>query len=172
MPLRFTGSEIVHLDRHTFAWIQLTHFAFDKALDDPALLSALVAHDAYAHDYASPFDADLPVTEPAIHGRWWRTSIGQGSFQPVMAADAQSVLQAWADEQDWTDGGFRQPPEVQMRLQSVYALLRSGALYRLVNPCSDQEHAYGWVTGNMGYHEFVVFDRSSSTAYLVVASDD
>ena len=172
MALRHVGSEILHMDKGTFMWIQLTHFAMDPALDDRSLLSALVVNDAYAHDYATPFDADSTVTEPAVHGRWWRDSIRGDSFEPSTPIDAQTVLQTWAHEQDWVDPHYRQPPEVQARLQKVYTLLRSGNLYRLTNPSSEHEHEYGWVTGELGFHEFVVIDRPGRMIHLVVASDD
>jgi hypothetical protein len=172
MSVRLVGSDIFHMGKDTFMWIQVTHFAIEAASDDLSLLAALIASDGYVHDYASPFDADHPVTEPAVHGRWWRSSIRADLFERSTGPDAESVIQAWADDQDWTDPGFRQPPEAQGRLQHIYALLRSGALYRLRNPGSEHEHEYGFVTGGMGFHEFVVIDRSNRKAHVVVASDD
>lgn len=88
---------------------QLTHFAIETAQDDRSLLSSLIASPAYAHDYASPFDAAAVVTEPAVHGRWWRSSIHPELFMPWKASDAESLIQGWADDQDWTDPDFRQP---------------------------------------------------------------
>lgn len=136
------------------------------------MLASLIASPGYAHDYASPFDADAVVTEPAIHGRWWRSSIRAESFEPWTAADAESLLQAWADDQEWTDPDFRQPPAVQRRLQDVHALLRSGRLYKLDIPAAENEHEYGFVTGDMGFHEFVVIDGPGCRVHVVVASDD
>ena len=75
-------------------------------------------------------------------------------------------------DRDWVDPHYRQPPEVQARLQKVYTLLRSGNLYRLTNPSCEHEHEYGWVTGKLGFHEFVVIDRPGRVIHLVVASDD
>jgi hypothetical protein len=172
MTLRLVGAEIVHMEKGTFMWIQLTHFAFEVAQDDRSLLASLIASDGYAHDYASPFDGNAPVTEPAVHGRWWRTSLHADSFEPWVGAEAESLLQSWADNQEWTDPDFRQPPAVQERLKDVYALLRSGDLFTLVNPGSEDEHDYGSVTGGMGFHEFVVIDRSSRRLHVIVASDD
>lgn len=172
MTLPFIGSEIVHLDQGTFMWIQLTRFASAPAQDDRSILGSLIASPGYAHDYASPFNADSAVTEPAIHGRWWRSSIRAESFEHSTAEDAESLLRAWADEQEWFDADFRQPPTVQRRLQDVHALLRSGVVYRLINPGTDDEHEYGFVTGGMGFHEFVVIDRAHGLVHVVVASDD
>lgn len=172
MALRLVGFEVVHMDRGTFMWIQLTHFAVKEAQDDCSLLTSLVASDGYAHDYASPFDGEASVSEPAIHGRWWRSSIHADAFEAWAAGDAASLLQSWADNQDWTDPDFRQPPPVQEQLKEVYALLRTGELYKLVNPGSEYEHEYGFVTGQLGFHEFVVIDRSRHLVHVVVASDD
>ena len=172
MTLRLVGSGIVHMDKGTWMWIQLTHFAIETAQDDRSLLAALIASPAYAHDYASPFDAAAVAAEPAVHGRWWRSSIRPGLFAPWTATDAESLIQGWADDQDWADPGFREPPAVQRRLQDVYALLRSGDLYKLDNPGSEDEHEYGSVTGGMGFHELVVIDRKRHSVHVVVASDD
>jgi hypothetical protein len=170
MALRLIGSDLVHMDEHTYMWIDLRHFAYETAQDDRSLLASLIANPAYAHDYASPFDPAEVVTEPAVHGRWWRDSIHPELFTPWTASDAQALIQNWADNQNWTDPNFRQPPEVQQRLQNVYALLRAGDLYKLDNPSA--EHDWGWVVGTKGFHEFVVIDRSKHRVHLVVAADD
>jgi hypothetical protein len=54
----------------------------------------------------------------------------------------------------------------------VYTLLHAGVLYKLSNPGADDEHKYGFVTGSLGFHEFVVIDRNTRSLHLVVASDD
>ena len=64
MTLRLVDSDIVHMDKGTFMWIQLTHLAIETAQDDRSLLASLISSPAYAHDYASPFDAAAVVTEP------------------------------------------------------------------------------------------------------------
>jgi hypothetical protein len=172
MTLRLVGSGTVHLGEGTFMWVQLTHFAIEAAQDDRALLASLIASPGYAHDYASPFDPAAVVIEPAVHGRWQRASIHPERFTPWTAPAAESLIQGWADDQDWTDPDFRQPSDVQRRLQDVYLLLRSGALYKLDNPGTEDEHEYGLVTGGMGFHEFVVIDRSNGSVHVVVATDD
>ena len=83
---------------------------------------------------------------------------------PWTAPNAQELIQDWADNQNWTDPDFRQPPQVQQRLQDVCALLRSGDLYKLDNPAA--EHDWGWVVGTKGFHEFVVIDRSKHRVHL------
>lgn len=172
MTLRLVGSDIVRLDEGTYMWIALAHFGYEAAQDDRSLLAALIATPAYADDYAAPFDPAAVVTEPAVHGRWWRASIHPERFTPWTAPDAESLLQDWAGHQDWTTPGFRQPPDVQQRLRGVYALLRSGELYKLDNPGPADEHDWGWVTGTRGFHEFVVIDHDRRRVHLVVASDD
>jgi hypothetical protein len=172
MTLRLVDADMIPMDKSTWMWIQLTRFALETAQDDRSLLAVLIASPGYAHDYASPFDAAAAVTEPAVHGRWWRSSIHPELFIPWTAHDAESVIQGWADHQDRADPDFRQPPDVQGRLQDVYALLRSGDLYKLDNPGPEDEHEYGSVTGGMGFHEFVVIDRNRRSVHVVVASDD
>lgn len=172
MTLRFTGSDGVDMGQNTFMWIQVTHFAIGNEPDEHSLLASLVASPAYAYDYATPFDPATVVTEPAVHGRWWRSRIHPELFLPWTASDAAALIQDWADNQDWTDPGFRHPPEVQRSLQDIYALLRSGELYKLDNPGPDDEHEYGHVTGSMGFHEFVVIDRPGRGLHVVVATDD
>ena len=147
MTLRLVGSDIVHMGKGTFMWIQLTRFAIETARDDRSLLASLITSAGYAHDYASPFDAEAVITEPAIHGRWWRSSVHAELLEPWTAADAKSLLQSWADEQEWTDPNYGQPAAVHRRLQDVYAVLRSADLYKLRNPGAEDEHDYGYGYG-------------------------
>lgn len=172
MTLCLAGSAFVPMDEGTRMWIQLTHFDIKPEQDDRALLASLIASPGYAHDYASPFDDAAVITEPAVHGRWWRGSIRPELFASWMAPEAEFVIRDWADNQDWTDPGFRQPSAVQQRLQEVCALLHTDDLYKLDNPGAEDEHEYGAVTGTMGFHEFVVIDRSTLSLHVVVASDD
>ena len=170
--LRLIGSDTVHLDTGTRMWVQVTRFAIDATQPDRAILSSLIASPAYAYDYASPFDADAKVTEPAVHGRWWRDRIHVDLFEPWAPADAETLIKTWADHQDWYEPGYRQPHDVHARLNSVYQILRSGHLYKLINPGADDEHDYGYVTGTRGFHEFVAVDRLAHHLQVVVASDD
>lgn len=172
MALRLLGSDIVHMEKGTFMWVQVSHFSFDPAQDDRAILSSLIASHGYAHDYASPFEAGTEVTEPAVHGRWWRDRIHVELFEPWSPTEAEALIKRWADQQDWTESDYRQPLEVHRRLRGVYELLRSGQLYKLNNPGPEAEHDYGFVTGGMGFHEFVAIDRASKHLHVVVASDD
>lgn len=172
MTLPIVGSDLVSMDKHTFMWVQLTHFLFDSSLNDRSALDRLIASPGYAHDYASPFDSTASVIEPALHGRWYRDHIHLGLFEPCSAAEAEAVIQSWVDDQEWTDPDYRQPPEVHARLGKVYDLLRAGNVYKLRNPGENAEHEYGRVTGSGGFHEFVVIDRVSQRLHVVVASDD
>ena len=153
-------------------WVQLTHFEFDRSVDDRSVLAELVASPGYVHDYASPFDNEAPVIEPALHGRWFRECIQADSFEPWTASSAQDAIRAWADNQEWTEPGYRQPPDVHERLGTIYALLHTGSVFKLQNPGVEAEHEYGWVTGGMGFHEFVAIDRGSERIHVIVASDD
>lgn len=172
MMLRLVGSDIVPLGDGTFMWIQVTHFAIDPSQTDHSILEALIASPGYAHDYASPLDDQAAATESAVHGRWWRSAIHAELLDPCTPAAAESTLRAWADDQTWSD--LRHPSTAcrSTRLQSVRALLQTGQLFKLNNPGVDSEHGYGWVTGGLEFHEFVVLDRTSRTAHVIVASDD
>lgn len=172
MALTLVGSDIVHLDRQTFMWVQLTHFAIGLEQGDDALLASLIESPAYAHDYASPFPSEGVPVDVGIHGRWRLSEISTDMFSPTTAAQAQDDLQRWANEQEWTNPDYQQPAEVMRRLECVDALLRSGRVYKLRNPGPDAEHAYGAVTGTLGFHEFVAIERSMATVHLIVASDD
>lgn len=156
----------------TFMSIQLTRFAIDPSQDDRSLLASLIASSGYAHDYASPFGAEAVATLAAVHGRWWRSAIHVARFEPWAPTAAESVLQVWADDQLWADLGFPSTACRSTRLHAVGSLLRSGDLYRLNNPGAEAEHEYGWVTGGLGFYEFVVIDRNIRTLHVIVASDD
>lgn len=97
MTLNVAGSDIVHMAHGTYMWVQLTHFAIDEDQDDRSLLAALIASPGYAHDYASPFEAEAAPAEPAVHGRWWRSELNPDLFDPCAANEAKAVIQAWAD---------------------------------------------------------------------------
>lgn len=170
--LRLAGAESVPMGAGTFLRIQVTHFDIDPAQSDHSLLESLIASPGYARDYASPFDSEAMATGPAVHGRWWRSAISPELLQPWTAAAAESVLQAWADDQTWSDSGRPSAGCRSTRLGEVCALLRSGDLYKLNKPGAEAEHQYGWATGGVGFHEFVVVDRSSRTIHVIVASDD
>ena len=51
-------------------------------------------------------------------------------------------------------------------------LLGRGTVFALENPPDDAKHDWGDVVGRMGFHEFVVIDRSTRHLTLIVASDD
>lgn len=172
MALPLVGSDVVHLDRNTFMWVQMTHFAIDVDQDDPAILASLIESPEYGHDYASPFPSETAPFGRPIHARWVLSAISVDRFEPSTAGRAEADLQRWANDQDWTEPDYRQPPEVMQRLRSVYSLLRSGYIYKLRNPGREAEHDYGSVTGGMGFHEFIVIDRSNDTLHVIVASDD
>lgn len=171
MGVTLAGSEILHLDA-TRMWVQTTHFAVSDATDDRTVLAELLAADGYGHDYASPFggrNTDGPVP---VHGRWTLASITPTSFEPADPDRAGDVLRTWATVQNWTDPEFTLTSETRSELDRVIGTLRRGTLLRLVHPGDEHEHGYGWVTGDMGFHEYVVIDRPHDRVSVVVASDD
>lgn len=172
MVLQLVGSDIVHLDKNTFMWVQVTHFAIDADQQDAEILSSLIASPGYAHDYASPFPSEGAPFGKRVHGRWVLNAITVGRFEAITADRAEADLNRWANEQDWVDPDYRQPPDVMQRLRALYPLLRSGDIYKLHNPGAEDEHDYGDFTGDMGFHEFVVVDRRTRMLHVIVASDD
>lgn len=171
MTLRLVGSDVVHVDKSTGRWVQMTRFAFDPSRDDHSVLTALIASPGYAHDYESPLDASAKATEPAVHGRWYRDQIHANLFDSWTASDAKSLINAWVDDEEWYDPGHRPPPGLHALLEPVYDLFRTGKLYKLRNPGVEAEHKNA-VMGNGGFHEFVVIDRTSQALIVAVASDD
>lgn len=172
MVLQLVGSDIVHLDTVTFMWVQITHFAFDVDQADAEILASLIGSPEYAHDYASPFPSESGPFGTPIHGRWFLNAIDVDRFETTTADRAEADLHSWANEQDWTELGHRQPPDAMHRLRAVYSLLSAGDIYKLHNPGPEAEHDYGFVTGGMGFHEFIAIDRGTATLHVIVASDD
>jgi len=171
MSLVYLDDGIIHMDPGSFMWVQTIRFKISRDDDDQSLLRCLIATPWYCHDYASPFDPDREVVEPAVHGRWWRSSISPELFEPCDASDAETVLTDWAENHDW-GGGYRPSQDALQQLQVTFSVFHSGSLYQLHNPGPEHVHDYGWVTGGMGFHEFVVIDRDSLLLHLMVASDD
>lgn len=170
-PLEVIGHELLRLDEHAFAWVQITTFRYPHD-DDRRTLAALIASPGYGHDYASPFKMPLPTFDPPVHGRWRLSAIGVDDFSPTTTDVAINRIRAWADDYEETGPDNPLPKQIAERLERAYDLLRSGAVYTLVNPGEANEHSYGFVTGALGFHEFVVIDRSTQTVHVVVASDD
>lgn len=171
--LPIVGAEVIHMDKGTFMWLQVTHFGFHSG-DDRSAIAALIASPGYAHDYASPFHVDqrpAPDYGP-VHGRWWLAAIHPDRFKATTADEAEELIQQWAKDQDWADSEYRPAADVLGRLQPVCELLRSGNLYQLSNPSDEDRHDYGDSTGGLGFHEFVVIDSVREQIHVIVASDD
>ncbi|MFJ4029377.1 hypothetical protein ACIPWF_18255 [Paenarthrobacter sp. NPDC089989] len=172
MTLPLVGDEVVHLDSGTFMWVQLTRFLIDPDQDDQSILESLIESPGYQHDYASPFPSATEVRAWGIHGRWVIDAIQPGLFEPSTAEAAKAEIAIWANDQEWTDPQYSQPFEVIQRLETIYTLMGSGTVLKLRNPPRESEHDYGFVTGNLGFHEFIVIDRILRTLHVIVASDD
>ncbi|MFK0005183.1 hypothetical protein [Paenarthrobacter sp. NPDC090522] len=174
MTLPFVGDDIVHLDSGTFMWVQLTHFLIGPAQNDQAILERLIESPGYQHDYASPFPSrgGSELRARGIHGRWRIDAIHPDLFEPSTAEAAKAEIKVWANDQDWTDPEYSQPADAIQRLETIYPVLDSGRVLKLCNPPREAEHDYGFVTGNGGFHEFIVIDRTLHTLHVIVASDD
>ncbi|MFE6255918.1 hypothetical protein [Agromyces sp. NPDC057865] len=87
------GADIVHLNKHTFMWVQVTHFGKPPE-DDMSAIAALIASPGYADDYASPLQIEQQLVDPPVHGRWWLNAIQAGSFEPTTAAEAEERIRS------------------------------------------------------------------------------
>ncbi|MFJ4169725.1 hypothetical protein ACIPY3_09455 [Paenarthrobacter sp. NPDC089714] len=172
MTLPLVGDDTVHLGPGTFMWVALTHFLIDPGQDEQSILESLIQSPGYQHDYASPFPPATEVRAWGIHGRWRIDAIHPGLFQASTAEAARAEIDVWANDQDWTDPEFSQPADAIQRLGTIYSLLDSGSVRKLQNPPREAEHDYGFVTGSLGFHEYIVIDRVLSTLHVIVASDD
>ncbi|MFE8887610.1 hypothetical protein ACFYLX_17370 [Pseudarthrobacter enclensis] len=174
MTLPFVGDDIVHLGAGTFMWVQLTHFLIDPDQDDQSILASLTESPGYQHDYASPFPSrgGSELRAWGIHGRWRIDAIHPELFEPSTAEEAKAEIKVWANDQDWTDPEYSLPADAIQRLETIYRVLGSGRVLKLRNPPREAEHDYGFVTGNLGFHEFIVIDRALGTLHVIVASDD
>ncbi|NWL10443.1 hypothetical protein DM793_03885 [Paenarthrobacter nitroguajacolicus] len=153
-------------------WVQLTHFLIDPDQDNRSILESLIESPGYQHDYASPFPPAAEVRARGIHGRWRIDAIHPGLFEPSTAETAKAEIDTWANDQDWTDPEYSQPPDAIQRMGTIYSILDSGPVLKLCNPPREDEHDYGFVTGSLGFHEFIVLDRVLRTLHVIVASDD
>lgn len=174
MTLALIGDGTVHLGPGTFMWIALTHFLIDPGQDNQSILESLIKSPGYQHDHASPYSPDGGDKAQAagIHGPWRVDAIHPGLFEPSTAEAAKAEIDAWANDQDWTDPEFSQPADAIQRLGTVYSILGSGPVLKLRNPPREDEHDYGFVTGSLGFHEFIVIDRTLRILHVIVASDD
>jgi len=171
VPVEFVNHDSVRMGEGTYMWVHLERFTFDVAHDDRAILAELIASDAYAWDFATSPAPPHPIwLEHRIHGKWPLDAINVDRFRPISPNDAVAVIDKWAREQEWSDSDYRQPEDALLRLEPVYELLRSGSVFQLDNPAEEEVEGF-WV-GSMGFHEFVVLDRSSGSLHVVVASDD
>ncbi|MCL2483536.1 MAG: hypothetical protein FWF43_09025 [Propionibacteriaceae bacterium] len=153
-------------------FIDILHFTVGPEDDDQSCLESLIGSSWYCHTYAAPFDPDQAISEPAIHGKWWRSNITVQLFESWSPKAAVSLLEDWADNQNWNDPNYRQSPETHQRMNPVFSLLKSGHLYKLNNPGPEHEHDWSYVIGHTGFHEFVAIDHASHKLHLIVATDD
>ncbi|MCP2048980.1 UNVERIFIED_ORG: hypothetical protein J3D58_003052 [Paenarthrobacter nicotinovorans] len=114
----------------------MTRFLIEPDQDDRSLLESLIESPGYQHDYASPFPS-RGGSEPsdwAIHGRWRIGAIHPDLFEPSTAEAAKAEINAWVNDQEWTDPEYSQPADVIQRLESIFSLLGSGPVLKLRTP--------------------------------------
>jgi len=165
--LTFVGHTLIHMDRSTYAWVDIKKFEVDDPSNFEAVLRALIAHDQYTDTYAG----NGPQPGGNIHGKYVLSDIGVEAFEPIPAADAVATISVWSDRvrdrhvPPVASAGVRQRLEVK-----VYPLLAAGQVWRFTGAT---EHEWGFVVGSSeGFHEFVSIDAQSRHVSLIVASDD
>lgn len=167
------GSDCIVLGEGTWMGVDICHLRFEPLdADARAVLSAIIAHPAYAHDYCSPFDPDHEPESNPVHGRWWLAAIGPERFQQITAGEAVDTLIDWGQQGGCEEDSRRLWQEwTTTLLEQVRPVLEDGLVLELQNPPAEDEHTYGWVTGGTGFHEFVVINPAGRV-HLVVATDD
>lgn len=166
LNLRFLGHDLVHMDEHTYSWVDIKRFAFEGPASVHDVLAALIGHEQYGDDYAGGDVGRAKV----IHGRYVLSDIRVESFKASSAEEATRVIAEWADRVNGPNGPGVASSEVRARLDAeVFPLLAAGEVLRFEGAA---EHEWGWVVGGNGFHEYVVIGTEDGTVSLVVASDD
>lgn len=156
---------MIHLERGTFQWVSIKRFEANGDLADAELLAALISHPQYHDHYAGGDPAEQGPHN--LHGPYDLAHITSASFVPTTAATGRHVIQSWADSL------CPQPAEVRKELaEQVFAVLDSGSVYQLPDLRPTAQHEWGWVVGQLGFHEFVAISQDKATLVLIVASDD
>lgn len=170
--MKLLGHEMVHMNPGTYLWIHLKHFEIDPTHTDHDLLADLVATNAFADSYDTPFDPEHRPTEPAPHGPWLRRIIQPERYTPTTAPAAEATLWTWADNPNLSPSPYRHGDDVIADIAlRVLPLFHRGNLYQLTNPGLEEARSHS-VTGDGGFHEFVAIDREARRLHLIVASDD
>lgn len=163
------GEESLLLGEHTFMWIDVTEYSLSSRRSAAQVIGDIVASPQYSETFNVAGDGK--PSQSTVHFNWTLDEITPALFAPCPASTAEAILQDWADNQRWTDPDFRQPPEAQARVARVREILRSGDVYLLQNPPPARGNSPA-IYGLGGFHEFIVIDDPSASAYLIVAADD
>lgn len=167
--LAFVGEVDVLLETDSNVWVNVKRFSFDPGGTDAQLLESLITQAQYGDDYVGEFSEEYALADQ--HGPYRRSAITPEAFELTEAGSAETELSAWLS--NWVDKDAGQAARSRELLQTeVLTLLASGSVYRLPDLRDVAEHEWGCVTGTLGFHEFVVIDRTAGMLSLVVASDD
>lgn len=138
--------------------------------DDHTVLSALITHPRYDHDYATPYNG----RPQGVHGPYRLEAITTDGFHRCTAAHTLDVLQAWSRELTypyWSWNTWLACNE-PITAWAWPTLSTATTIYQLSVPRQDNEHPWGWVVGFGGFHEFVAVDRTHNRVTLLTATDD
>jgi hypothetical protein len=165
--LTYVDETAIVFANNTYQFIVLREFNLpaDESIGDRDVLTALVANRHYRGSFVGTGDGDS-----TIHGPYQVQAITADSFIPVSAADAESLLRAWAEYTSALPEAVRTAIE-----RDVYPRINAAtAVYRLPTlPPEARETEWRLALGNAtGFHEFVLIDRASSVVTLLIATDD
>lgn len=169
--IEFAGQALINFRHHAFdqpshhgyRWVDIKRY---RVLGGPAadehLLRALIDDDQFADGYAGA------GAEPSlgIHGPYRLDGITPAAYEPVDAAVAVSVIDAWARQFGDLPGSLADALEAQLYAPARQAVSR----YRLGDLDPDARHE--WAGIHIDFHELVIMDLAADTVLLAVAADD
>jgi hypothetical protein len=163
--LVYQGEVLINFRNHTYQWVSIKLFALPVDSDDYEVLQLLLGHVRYRDSYGGTGDKDMET----IHGPYWLCAVAPELFSPVSAADAEALIRAWAEYA----APLPDPRRGEMEHELYPRIRNATSRYQLPDLRDTAEHDWGSSVGSItGFFEFVLIDRHSGSAALVVASDD
>ncbi|WP_458318200.1 hypothetical protein [Mycolicibacterium brisbanense] len=168
MLLRLTDDTLVHLAPGMYDWCMLLAFAFDGQPAATQLIAAVLEHPRWRDDCMSPWTGPCDV-----HGPYRLETIGVEGFQRCTVATAWDILVNWpaTDLNPWVSESLLLSREI-LGAWVAPLLVSADELFQLAVPREGNEHEFGWVVGQRGFHEFIAIDHARSTLTVIIATDD
>lgn len=171
LPVTADGAAgVTFLDEQTLArfkdgsyrWVACKRFRIDPAVDDRAILRAVIAHPHYRDSYY----LDSISTEP-IHGPYNLIRMTLDSFIESSGSTAAAAFDDWVGAH-----GAVSPSEIDGDLHQIEHLIcTSRRRYRLPDLGERADHISGWIL-HRPFFELILIDKSQRQLHLVVASGD